>query len=100
DSKQRREFGDDVLFDSHYVAQGHGCNDSIAVAYHIIRVAFDGFYGNNRTQFKTSVVLVQEFNELVCGDRKSTRLNSSHVKISYAVFCLKKKNKYIHYYKS
>src|SRR5690554_7783889 len=26
-------------------------------------------------------------------DRKSTRLNSSHVRISYAVFCLKKKNK-------
>src|SRR5436309_12724766 len=28
-------------------------------------------------------------------DRKSTRLNSSHVKISYAVFCLKKKKKII-----
>src|SRR5206468_12937417 len=27
------------------------------------------------------------------GDRKSTRLNSSHDQISYAVFCLKKKNK-------
>src|SRR5256885_5797983 len=26
------------------------------------------------------------------GDRKSTRLNSSHLVISYAVFCLKKKN--------
>src|SRR5690554_1249932 len=26
-------------------------------------------------------------------DKKSTRLNSSHVRISYAVFCLKKKNK-------
>src|SRR3989442_6951506 len=26
------------------------------------------------------------------GDRKSTRLNSSHVRISYAVFCLKKNN--------
>src|SRR5438067_6913876 len=26
-----------------------------------------------------------------CSDRKSTRLNSSHVSISYAVFCLKKK---------
>src|SRR5437667_5342815 len=26
-------------------------------------------------------------------DRKSTRLNSSHITISYAVFCLKKKNK-------
>src|SRR5690606_40349804 len=30
-------------------------------------------------------------------DRKSTRLNSSHVKISYAVFCLKKKNNYMTY---
>src|SRR5690606_40676683 len=28
------------------------------------------------------------------GDRKSTRLNSSHVKISYAVFCLKKKQRH------
>src|SRR5690349_24921209 len=28
----------------------------------------------------------------VKADRKSTRLNSSHVEISYAVFCLKKKN--------
>src|SRR5690349_22625064 len=28
---------------------------------------------------------------LTMGDRKSTRLNSSHVEISYAVFCLKKK---------
>src|SRR3989442_7328599 len=27
------------------------------------------------------------------GDRKSTRLNSSHVRISYAVFCLEKKKK-------
>src|SRR5690554_7635024 len=34
------------------------------------------------------VVLLQK-NE----DRKSTRLNSSHVRISYAVFCLKKKKK-------
>src|SRR5690606_39980324 len=31
----------------------------------------------------------------VTKDRKSTRLNSSHVKISYAVFCLKKKRKQI-----
>src|SRR5690554_2271803 len=28
---------------------------------------------------------------VMLGDRKSTRLNSSHVRISYAVFCLKKK---------
>src|SRR2546422_3143612 len=31
-------------------------------------------------------------------DRKSTRLNSSHGYISYAVFCLKKKKKKNHYY--
>src|SRR5437899_8615385 len=29
------------------------------------------------------------------GDRKSTRLNSSHLGISYAVFCLKKKNRHM-----
>src|SRR5439155_7690226 len=29
---------------------------------------------------------------IAAADRKSTRLNSSHVAISYAVFCLKKKN--------
>src|SRR3712207_7049115 len=29
------------------------------------------------------------------GDRKSTRLNSSHANISYAVFCLKKKKTYM-----
>src|SRR5256885_17179644 len=32
--------------------------------------------------------------ELSFGDRKSTRLNSSHLVISYAVFCLKKKKRY------
>src|SRR5436309_5299770 len=32
-------------------------------------------------------------NAMPIKDRKSTRLNSSHVKISYAVFCLKKKKK-------
>src|SRR5690242_20937879 len=34
---------------------------------------------------------LHKFEPLVIGDRKSTRLNSSHMSISYAVFCLKKK---------
>src|SRR5690606_41824697 len=34
-----------------------------------------------------------EFIAVLGPDRKSTRLNSSHVKISYAVFCLKKKKR-------
>src|SRR5690625_6953534 len=36
--------------------------------------------------------LPQELVEQIGEDRKSTRLNSSHVAISYAVFCLKKKH--------
>src|SRR3712207_7419598 len=35
----------------------------------------------------------REIVRLLHGDRKSTRLNSSHANISYAVFCLKKKKK-------
>src|SRR2546430_7582435 len=39
-----------------------------------------------------------------CIDRKSTRLNSSHSQISYAVFCLKKKKKkqttFVHFHKN
>src|SRR3712207_7175667 len=35
---------------------------------------------------------VAAFRQLEAQDRKSTRLNSSHANISYAVFCLKKKN--------
>src|SRR3989442_8596118 len=38
------------------------------------------------------VVVGPTLHRLDRGDRKSTRLNSSHVRISYAVFCLKKKN--------
>src|SRR5690242_5091109 len=34
---------------------------------------------------------IGEYDRVLGGDRKSTRLNSSHMSISYAVFCLKKK---------
>src|SRR5690554_7659566 len=46
-----------------------------------------GAYGESEGN-KATVFLVP-----TKGDRKSTRLNSSHVRISYAVFCLKKKKK-------
>src|SRR5690554_7665663 len=46
---------------------------------------------------KTAVIISGDKADLLAlrlpGDRKSTRLNSSHVRISYAVFCLKKKTK-------
>src|SRR5206468_8367357 len=44
------------------------------------------FYADQRTDRSWCVEMV------LPGDRKSTRLNSSHDQISYAVFCLKKKN--------
>src|SRR5207249_8637996 len=42
-----------------------------------------------RSHLHDAAMLALRFDEQ---DRKSTRLNSSHVSISYAVFCLKKKN--------
>src|SRR5690348_18100407 len=39
------------------------------------------------------VPVFQDMRGVARADRKSTRLNSSHPSISYAVFCLKKKNK-------
>src|SRR5690625_6678614 len=44
--------------------------------------------GRNQIALRVLATFVQAFLQ---GDRKSTRLNSSHVAISYAVFCLKKK---------
>src|SRR3712207_8319106 len=41
--------------------------------------------------------LVTGLQDVVAEDRKSTRLNSSHANISYAVFCLKNRHDYISY---
>src|SRR5256885_12036516 len=46
----------------------------------------------SRTRGVNLVQVIVELNLFLVGDRKSTRLNSSHLVISYAVFCLKKKN--------
>src|SRR5690606_33570066 len=50
-------------------------------------------YGIRRPVLDTRIIPVGEpqRGDVMVLDRKSTRLNSSHVKISYAVFCLKKK---------
>src|SRR2546430_8875487 len=58
---------------------------------HVVGVGFEGEspYGNGstlETRGEVSLHLAEQ-------DRKSTRLNSSHSQISYAVFCLKKKKK-------
>src|SRR5436309_11883651 len=50
-------------------------------------------YANKPFNLDELSILVAKALETTQLDRKSTRLNSSHVKISYAVFCLKKKKK-------
>src|SRR5690606_40506779 len=52
------------------------------------------FLGEEKDAFEMNVEDIIQLGFCHCwngGDRKSTRLNSSHVKNSYAVFCLKKK---------
>src|SRR5690554_7074367 len=48
-------------------------------------------YGSMLAQVLQGVIDAVFKREFAAEDRKSTRLNSSHVRISYAVFCLKKK---------
>src|SRR5690554_2273150 len=64
-----------------------------------IKLEFDGeriIIKNNEEEIKLLEKLLEVAREKIkeeMADRKSTRLNSSHVRISYAVFCLKKKKK-------
>src|SRR5256885_8587524 len=68
-----------TLFRSHC---GSACADHRRIPYSgAERAILSSFLRNNVDPYRTA----QE-------DRKSTRLNSSHLVISYAVFCLKKKN--------
>src|SRR5260221_6712733 len=67
---------------------------------HRIYVAPDSKVTERFTRASASEILyefrVEEPTAYTQTDRKSTRLNSSHTVISYAVFCLKKKNSYIY----
>src|SRR3712207_8781851 len=53
--------------------------------------------GNLAITVLPALWVISQARELPGLDRKSTRLNSSHANISYAVFCLKKKKKYNQY---
>src|SRR5947207_10626189 len=53
----------------------------------------DGRYGENPFRFQQFLQYLVVIKPAPPEDRKSTRLNSSHTVISYAVFCLKKKKK-------
>src|SRR5437899_7597553 len=69
--------------------------------YEICQAVEEKSQGRHSLKYGAVYPLLRELekNEVIKGeweastDRKSTRLNSSHLGISYAVFCLKKKNK-------
>src|SRR5690606_40048736 len=77
--------------------QQAGCRQFHTGGMHITRLHQQNLTG--RINFKGNTFTLQHFSNVLrvmvlqTIDRKSTRLNSSHVKISYAVFCLKKKKK-------
>src|SRR5699024_12041642 len=65
--------------------------DRAAIAKDIYRDTFAPLYSAIPDAMVGATEPVKDM-YLTSEDRKSTRLNSSHVSISYAVFCLKKKN--------
>src|SRR5256885_16559689 len=79
-----------ALFGEGIPAAGYECGCA-AVLFHHQQLSLSGDFSNGG-ETHTSKGLRQE----LCLDRKSTRLNSSHLVISYAVFCLKKKKKQLH----
>src|SRR2546429_3054054 len=76
--------------------QSAALDNLIAISYRGIR---DVFTDDDLKQPKSlAIQLAQQIQFIGAdGDRKSTRLNSSHGYISYAVFCLKKQTVYILY---
>src|SRR2546421_8863271 len=76
-----------TLFRSRIIAQGAAGVRKRGTGQ---RITFDDrFHLGSCTKAMTATLVAMLVEE---GDRKSTHLNSSHDQISYAVFCLKKKN--------
>src|SRR3712207_6886871 len=88
-----------TLFRSAMIAVALG---ALAVAFSALSVLFAGLNGLPSLTLVIETlwgpVLVASFSVVgaIVADRKSTRLNSSHANISYAVFCLKKKTNLIY----
>src|SRR5690349_23693393 len=68
----------------------HAICDALLGAANLRDIGFHYSNKDVRWKGKDSKYFLQDVTRI---DRKSTRLNSSHVEISYAVFCLKKKKK-------
>src|SRR5690606_41945544 len=80
------------------VPRGQGRGRATLLAATVVALVVSGALAATSENFtedrpqRLSLIHLQSAVEGEPQDRKSTRLKSSHVKISYAVFCLKKKN--------
>src|SRR3989442_7575919 len=66
-------------------------HDALPIFFLYDRFQFPSHHICRKTRAKQAAIHGSQLRAGFSTDRKSTRLNSSHVRISYAVFCLKKK---------
>src|SRR5690606_3826279 len=91
------DFINDLVKDTYCLDNGRPSIDPVVLIKMVFVQYLFGIRSMRQTikEIETNVAyrwfLGYGFTEKIPQDRKSTRLNSSHVKISYAVFCLKKK---------
>src|SRR5688500_19464987 len=71
-----------------------------STVFHQVRVLLDPPWRLRRSRAVHGPRHTASSSPFSCSDRKSTRLNSSHLVISYAVFCLKKKKNNQNRYRS
>src|SRR5690606_41688968 len=83
-----------TLFRSNWVSGLSSLDHQRIPGLNAYEQSFDAYSGSQHYFF---IPLVLGLLGGLFQDRKSTRLNSSHVKISYAVFCLKKKKRNYNY---
>src|SRR5690625_7094460 len=81
--KAKKENVKQFIFMSSIIVYGKKSTENGVINERTVPIP-DNFYGKSKLEAE------EKLNEIK-RDRKSTRLNSSHVAISYAVFCLKKK---------
>src|SRR5438034_3295996 len=76
--------------------EGNACASGVFMENLIVDGAHGGHYSKylNPSEPLYPCTAVDKKYKPACLDRKSTRLNSSHTVISYAVFCLKKKERH------
>src|SRR3989442_7760215 len=81
-----------TLFPYTTLFRSRSVDPSAQIDAHLARICTGALLSADRCVSGGGTAVGRDLGEVRIEDRKSTRLNSSHVRISYAVFCLKKKS--------